>query len=137
MVQSQRIHFLTHAANKKIAIFKVKIAFFSCALYTSVCHSLAEPGFHILCCCHSFMLPLQLLTQFSFNIFSGKAPNSGCGGSCPTAFSCSIFSAKTMICTQLDEVCMNGFLIHVTSLLYARSAVAACQRLCVLCHPAP
>ena len=26
-------------------------------------HSLAEPGFHILCCCHSFMHPLQLLTQ--------------------------------------------------------------------------
>ena len=36
------------------------------------------------------------LKKFSFNIFSGKAPNSGCGGSCPTAFRCRIFSAKRL-----------------------------------------
>ena len=83
------LHFLPHAANAaKSKCLRRR------DLYTNVCHSLAEPGFHILCCCHSFMVPLQLLTQFSFNIFSGKAPNSGCGGSCPTAFRCRIFSAK-------------------------------------------
>ena len=52
------LHFLPHAENAaKSKCLRRR------DLYTNVCHSLAEPGFHILCCCHSFMLPLQLLTQ--------------------------------------------------------------------------